>query len=281
MEHNDSSGDLRTNDERAAVEEQETAYDLKAVREARGITLHDIFRTSRVSIINLEAIENGDFDRLPTPFIAKSFIRIYAKAVGVDAETMIRHYDSHMQAKGVKRLGEDAVVLNQQDSRPIPYKKIGMALLAVFVLGMAVFAAYYLYPQVSSFFAGMAEQKQAETNQAAPADNASAVQAPSQPAAAATPTNIPASSPPYVLTIEATGYSWIKISEDRKPPYEILLKPGEKIERSASEYYEIDIGNAGGTNILFQGKSLGNLGKQGEVVHLRLPPTAGKPGSAQ
>jgi cytoskeleton protein RodZ len=281
MEHNDSSGDLRTNTGQVPGEAQEKGYDLKAVREARGITLHDIFRTSRVSIINLEAIENGDFDRLPTPFIAKSFIRIYAKAVGVDAETMVLQYDSHMQAKGVKRLGEDAVVLSQQDQRPIPYKKIGIALLAILGLGIAIFAGYYFYPHVSKFVAGMAEQKQVETNGAASADNAPAVSAPAQPAVAASLTNIPASSPPYVLTIEATGYSWIKISEDRKPPYEILLKPGEKIERSASEYYEIDIGNAGGTNILFQGKSLGNLGKQGEVVHLRLPPTAGKPGPAQ
>jgi hypothetical protein len=33
----------------------------------------------------------------------------------------------------------------------------------------------------------------------------------------------------------------------------------------------IDVGNAGGIDIDFQGKSLGNLGKQGEVVHLKLP----------
>jgi hypothetical protein len=49
-----------------------------------------------------------------------------------------------------------------------------------------------------------------------------------------------------------------------------LLKPGEKIEKSASQFM-IDIGNAGGIAIEFQGKSLGNLGKQGEVVHLTLP----------
>lgn len=278
MEDNDSSGDLRMDSGQAPAESQDNIYDLKSIREARGITLHDIFHTSRVSIINLEAIEKGEFDRLPTPFISKSFIRIYAKAIGVDPEIIIRQYDDYLKTKGLKRLGEDAVVLNQQGTKPIPYKKIGIALLAAIGLGIIIFAGYYFYPHISQLIASKIEQKQTEPNTA---DNAPEVSAPTKPTSAASPVNIPASSPPYVLTIEATGYSWIKITEDRKPPYEILLKPGEKIERSASEYFEIDIGNAGGTNIIFQGTSLGNLGKQGEVVHLRLPPQADKPSNPQ
>jgi hypothetical protein len=70
--------------------------------------------------------------------------------------------------------------------------------------------------------------------------------------------------------MEARELTWIRIKADHNPPYEILLKPGEKIEKSASQFM-IDIGNAGGIAIEFQGKSLGNLGKQGEVVHLTLP----------
>jgi cytoskeleton protein RodZ len=73
------------------------------------------------------------------------------------------------------------------------------------------------------------------------------------------------------LTIEATDQTWLKIAVDDDRPYEILLKPGEKIYREASEKFTIDIGNAGGVNILFQGKSLGVLGKRGDVIHLTLP----------
>ncbi|MGZ3580241.1 MAG: RodZ domain-containing protein [Syntrophales bacterium] len=50
----------------------------------------------------------------------------------------------------------------------------------------------------------------------------------------------------------------------------MLLQPGEKIEREASQFIII-VGNAGGIDITFQGKSLGNLGKEGEVVHITLP----------
>jgi len=33
----------------------------------------------------------------------------------------------------------------------------------------------------------------------------------------------------------------------------------------------MDIGNAGGVRIQFDGKTIENLGKSGQVIHLRLP----------
>ncbi len=75
----------------------EKAHDLKTIREKCGITLQDIFLESRVSVKNLNAIETGNYNLLPSPFIAKSFIKTYANAIGVDAEAIIRDYE-----KGVK-----------------------------------------------------------------------------------------------------------------------------------------------------------------------------------
>ncbi|MGZ6248241.1 MAG: DUF4115 domain-containing protein [Syntrophales bacterium] len=70
--------------------------------------------------------------------------------------------------------------------------------------------------------------------------------------------------------MEARDVTWLRVTADNNPPYEILLQPGEKIEREASQFIII-VGNAGGIDIAFQGKSLGNLGKEGEVVHITLP----------
>jgi len=51
----------------------------------------------------------------------------------------------------------------------------------------------------------------------------------------------------------------------------VTLKPGEKLERHAGRSFDIDIGNAGGTQLIFQGKPIGPLGSPGQVVHVRLP----------
>lgn len=51
----------------------------------------------------------------------------------------------------------------------------------------------------------------------------------------------------------------------------MVIQRGDIVERSADEAFIVDIGNAGGVDVSFQGKSLGNLGKKGQVVHLKLP----------
>ena len=77
---------------------QETVPDLKAMREARGLSLQDIFETTRVSLINLTAVENGDFNRLPPPVYARNFIRKYARAVGIDEKPILDRYEKYLES---------------------------------------------------------------------------------------------------------------------------------------------------------------------------------------
>jgi cytoskeleton protein RodZ len=72
------------------------------------------------------------------------------------------------------------------------------------------------------------------------------------------------------LLIKATEETWIRIKTDQNPPFQVLLKPGEKIEYKAASF-DIDIGNAGGVKMKFKGKEIENLGKSGQAIRLRLP----------
>ncbi len=73
------------------------------------------------------------------------------------------------------------------------------------------------------------------------------------------------------LIIDAKELTWARITEDLNSPSQVLLKPGDRIERRASDFFQLDIGNAGGIDLIFQGKPLGKLGKLGQVIHIRLP----------
>jgi len=73
------------------------------------------------------------------------------------------------------------------------------------------------------------------------------------------------------LIIEAKELTWARITEDRHSSSQVLLKPGDRIERRASHFFQLDIGNAGGVDLIFQGKPLGSPGKRGQVIHIRLP----------
>ena len=79
------------------------SQDLKQLREAKGLSLDDLFKRTRVRVIYLQAIENKEFNLLPVPVYSKNFIRIYARTLGIDSEPIIKEYENYVnsQQKGV------------------------------------------------------------------------------------------------------------------------------------------------------------------------------------
>ena len=83
----------------------------------------------------------------------------------------------------------------------------------------------------------------------------------------------PAVSPSeeMVLRVVATERVWMRMQLDQNEPYETLLRAGQSYTVKAQNKFTIRIGNAGGVELFFNEKSLGNPGKPGEVVDLTLP----------
>jgi hypothetical protein len=73
-----------------------------------------------------------------------------------------------------------------------------------------------------------------------------------------------------VLVVHATEETWLRIQADDEEPFQVLLRPGENMSHKAARF-NMDIGNAGGVRIQLDGKTIENLGKTGQVIHLRLP----------
>lgn len=57
---------------------------LKAQREAKGMSLADLSRATKIKESNLEHIEAGRVERLPAPVFVRGFVQAYARAVGID-----------------------------------------------------------------------------------------------------------------------------------------------------------------------------------------------------
>jgi hypothetical protein len=51
-----------------------------------------------------------------------------------------------------------------------------------------------------------------------------------------------------------------------------VLKPGSRHPCRAKEEIQLRIGNGSGVKIFHDGKVYENLGKKGDVVHIRFPP---------
>lgn len=254
---------------------------LKALREARGMTIEDIFLSTRVNTAILNAIENGDFYLLPAPVYAEKFIKLYAENIGTDAAIILTNYQRYMAEK--QAVPEEARAVKAQitfDSKPP--KRYLMYVVATVSIIATVFIAYYLFydqqPWISQHKVTGEEQKQvvlptAPSVEELPKEAVNDVLQTTPPPETIQKETQPApNNAPLNLLIEATEKTWLRIAEDRKHPDQIILDKGEKLSRTAQDFFIIDVGNAAGVNITFQGKSLGNLGRNGQVVHLQLPP---------
>ncbi len=269
----------------------ETILDLKAAREARGFSLNDVFYTTRVSIVNLTALESWDFDRLPPPVYTRNFIRKYAQAIGVDEKPILNRYEWHLES--IKPPSEETEGRKPRLKTGWRYFFLFVSLIIAIVAGILVYTLYLddqsgrrqspaqsaestpsaqadpsspLKPSSMPQTRSLPEPPPVVTATAAAKGSMPAPQAPSAP-----PSSKNATEKPLHLIIEAKELTWVRITGDSDSSSQVLLKPGERIERRASHFFELNIGNAGGIDVIFQGKPLGSLGKRGQVIHIRLP----------
>ena len=287
-----------------------TEYDLKSIRESKGLTLRDIFERTRISVATLAAIENGDFHLLPPPVFTKSFIKIYAKTLGIDSNVILTRYEQYIETLNPTHRDEKNKEIPK--SARLFYKAFLWGLLIIIIVGLVTFSLSTYETAIDVVKNQIPEQEhksfslkptddigktpkseaQDQTNVAAKTQEGDAQPIPlpqAQPAPRETKEkqkvkqeakqdiaseginrNEESTDDTYKIIMEAREMTWLRITADNNQPNEILLQPGEKIERDASRFIVV-VGNAGGIDITFQGKSLGNLGERGQVVHLTLP----------
>jgi cytoskeletal protein RodZ len=61
-------------------------------RQQKGISLESIAASTKLSVRQLDAIENGDFNRLPGGIYNTSYIKQYARAIGFDERDLLAYY---------------------------------------------------------------------------------------------------------------------------------------------------------------------------------------------
>jgi len=279
--------------------------ELQRTRESKGLRLEDIARRYRIRLSFLESIESGRFEDLPEPVYTKTFIKTYAGVLGVDAGPILAQYAKHIEQTlpPVPPEEKAATEAKGPDAGKAVLAWVGMlgsrvgwtflALAVVIVLGIYAFQDRPEKPLPAKTAVREearpperpAEVKPPEEPPAQPAQQPEAAppQPPQQQAAAPEPKKpealppaekkepAPATGGTLSLTIEATEAAWVQVRADKTPAVQRLLQAGEKVSAEAKEKITVDLGNAGGVQITFQGQSLGSPGKRGEVVHLVYP----------
>src|SRR6267154_5907849 len=87
---------------------------LPKIRRNRGISLEQIAQSTKISVRSLEAIERGDFGKLPGGIYNTSYIKQYARAIDYDEGALLAAYqhevsraDSSAQSDASNRKDKD------------------------------------------------------------------------------------------------------------------------------------------------------------------------------
>ena len=79
--------------------------ELKSLREKQGIDLEEIHNRTKINLESLQAIESGQFDILPTPYI-RLFIKAYVIEIGGDTNETLNQLEHHLNLMGKELSGE-------------------------------------------------------------------------------------------------------------------------------------------------------------------------------
>jgi len=268
-------------------------------REKRGLSYSQVFKITRVRPYILEALENEDWDSLPSPGFVRGFVRSYAIALGLDKDEVVRVY------RGAALTEDTTLTPPVVPSRR--WKKLLLPIFLVLML-MAGVSAYFIWREYTtrekvtvsaetnaltgrragegqdeqlisnrSWRVVLAQEKEtatapekapAEKGEDVPPDDSGKVSSPD-----GTSTNIAGSEEETGLVLRAAvkERTWVRIFVDDQDPKEYIFQPGSKPEWTANEGFELVIGNAGGIELELNGQRVEDLGRSGQVVRLRLP----------
>ncbi|MBH8602225.1 helix-turn-helix domain-containing protein [Thermoactinomyces sp. CICC 23799] len=100
---------------------------LRQAREAIGMSLEELQEKTKIQKSFLIAIENGEFDKLPSPFYVRTYLRSYANCVKIEPHHILRQYRKMEQAErltGVhKAVNPNDLNQNQQTQKLPPLEK--------------------------------------------------------------------------------------------------------------------------------------------------------------
>lgn len=168
---------------------------LRAAREAQGMSVLEVAQALMLAARQVEAIENDDWTKLPGDTFARGFIRNYARLVKLDSEALLRRNAEQRAAAAAPNIELPQALEAEIPQASHAKKRDKVTIFAAAAMVVVAFLVYFLLPE--NLLAPKAEQ----TALTAPA--AETVVAPATPAEAAPASSGMAAPAPMVVATPA------------------------------------------------------------------------------
>ena len=119
---------------------------LKREREARGLTISELARVTRIPEASLEAIEKNAFEALPAEIFVRGFLRNYARQLSIPTDEIIQAYEAWQRQNNIVALdgGTDSLVISshldepeaENDNTSMPQHTFRFAYVAIILIAV-------------------------------------------------------------------------------------------------------------------------------------------------
>lgn len=228
---------------------------LKAAREARGLSLEQVAAETRIPQRHLQTIEAGDFAALPARTYAIGFARTYAKAVGLDDAAIADGVRAELDAQSYgPRHRPDG--FEPGDPARVPSRALNWLMIVAVLLVLAgLFAFFRPYFSPAAELPSLIEQQEAEQKAQTAAQQRSAA-----PSAAS------AASGSVVFT--ATEEAWVRFYTPEGTLSEVLMAPGDTYTLPADARQPmLRTGRPDALQITIGGRPVPRLAEEEQVVN--------------
>lgn len=269
---------------------KEIGQQLRRQRELLGLSLEDVEKHTRLRQHQLQHMEEGKFDSLPSPVQGRGMLNNYAIFLGLDAEALLLRFADALQAR----------LFIRQTAKPRRKSFLPRGLHLPFGLHRWLSGELFLTIIVVAFLIGfvvwgmnrifsMSADEEPTPTAPSIADVLLARQTPSAIPATETPTvtqsaaTLPAivNQPAITTTLETQAVTipglvqvnitihqraWMRILVDGKVEFDGRVLPGTAYQFSGEKQVEILTGNAAALQVLYNQKDMGTLGTFGQVI---------------
>lgn len=231
---------------------------LQRAREQAGFSLPDMAARTRIPLKTLRAIEENNFAAVPSGIFARSFIRTYAREVGVDPGEAIAEYRAMTEPihESAPQMTEEPSI--DDDLRSSSYDPELLSSRPGW--GYALIAAAVLIGVISM------NRNDAAERAAAPAP----VAVPPVTVSAAAPQPVATAGAAVRIEMRADGLCWVRAVADGQTVVARLLQPGEAQTVSAEREVVLRIGDPSALSYSINGRPGQPLGAARIPVTVRV-----------
>ncbi len=263
---------------------------LRKEREKQKLSIRDIEQGTSIRSVYIEALEKGEYDKLPGEVYAKGFIKNYGNFLNLDGEELVRQFI--MEISTVANAPEDTpaaenlnskntiaaknvgakyqtqtsteILNNESDSKK--YLAVAAAVLAI-LLGGIIYNFSGSDEETVTIAQTEVKPVPVETSKVeqvaeTPQPPAPEVQQPVNPPAPPTP------PPVEGVNLQATfsGDCWTRVIVDGAVAYEGMINAGQTFDWKGNQSVNVLLGNAGAAQFVMNGQTVGTIGGEGDVV---------------